>query len=527
MVLKSLNNLMMQTYKQDIKEKSRELLWNHAVRSLTQGRMKSRVLNPDYLDKLWSFVKETFELSGYYDPKDLNDLEYEDWKRFGETTYGVKRPEELKVAFFCGPEPENDVNHLVRLGVRIENMYAFEYDKDCFKTAVDSLHFTYPNLKIFRGNIVDFLSLNEVKFDIIYLDFTKSFISEFRTVFHILESNVISDLGILILNTTYPDKNKENIELLTRFYLYSHVFEYSALHGYDDEHFEEDYDSRFVESCNVNGYDKNAVREMITANFECAYDVFQTRMVFLYSNMIKPIVAALNNRLIRERLFADKNIDSILDDEKRESAFLQSRFAADDVPISYIISYMGQVNDAWRQFFEDEPNKNRSRMRCMRAMERFIVAKYEDNEDVLSPILKEQLDEVNGKLIGGKMGLFCDVPMVHLWLELMLYQFGHSYHQNTEQHRRYSYKAKERRMCIDAFTFDKCRMLYDTLPLIEYLGPETGDVTRQMIVRMAIDAIGKHSLWIMDDLYFGSALIGVNEEKWACNKILPNREEIK
>lgn len=517
----------MQTYKQDIKEKSRELLWNHAVRSLTQGRLNARVLNPDYLDNLWSFVKKTFNDRSGYDSSDLDDMKFEDWKRYGETTYGVKRPEDLKVAFFCGPEPENDVNHLVRLGVRIENMYAFEYDKDCFKVAVDSLHFSYPNLKIFRGKILDFLDLNEVKFDIIYLDFTKSLITEFRTVFQILESNVLADLGILMINTTYPDKDEKNIEFLTQFYLYSRFFEYSALHGYDEEHFEDDFDGRAIESCYAHGYDEDTVREKVTENFECAYDVFQTRMVLLYSNLIKPVVASLNNRLIKERLFADMNIDGILDNEKRDSDFLQSRFEDDAVPISYMIKCMGQVNDAWRQFFEDEPNKKRSRMRCMRATERFIVAKYENNEDVLSEALKEQLDLVDGNLIGGRIGLFCDVPMVHLWLELMLHQFGHTYHQNTAQHKRYCYKAKERKMCIDAFTFDKCRMLYDTLPLVEYLGSETADATSQMIVRMAVDAIDKHSLHILDDLYYGSALIGIGDEKWSYNKMLPNRIEIE
>ena len=105
------------------------------------------------MDNLWNFVKEKFANHPFYDERDLDDNKYEDWKRYGETVYGNRRPEELKVAFFCGPEPENDVNHLIRLGVRIENMYAFEYDKECFNEAVDSLHFTYPNLKIFRGEV--------------------------------------------------------------------------------------------------------------------------------------------------------------------------------------------------------------------------------------------------------------------------------------------------------------------------------------------------------------------------------------
>ena len=208
----------MYTYKQTVKERSRELLWNHSVRSLTQSRLDSRVLNPEYLDRLWDYVKSSFDKSIYYSSVVLDDLVYEDWKKFGETLYGVRRPEELKVAFFCGPEPENDVNHLVRLGVRIENIYAFENDKTSFKVAVDSLHDSFPNLKIFRGNILDFLSLNEVKFDIIYLDFTCSLLTDFKTVFAILDSNVLADLGILIVNTTFPDKTsdaetyKKNIE---------------------------------------------------------------------------------------------------------------------------------------------------------------------------------------------------------------------------------------------------------------------------------------------------------------------------
>ena len=518
----------MYTYKQTVKERSREVLWNHSVRSLTQSRLDSRVLNPEYLDRLWDYVKSSFDKSLYYSSVVLDDLVYEDWKKIGETLYGVRRPEELKVAFFCGPEPENDVNHLVRLGVRIENIYAFENDKTSFKVAVDSLHDSFPNLKIFRGNILDFLSLNEVKFDIIYLDFTRSLLTEFKTVFAILDSNVLADLGILIVNTTFPDKTSDAVEFLTQFYLHSRCFEYCAFHGYDEEHYKEEVDGRFIESCTAYNYDYKDVKALVDANFECAYSVFQTRIILQYANLIKPVVAALNNKILQERLFApDADINGILDDQDRENKFLLARFEDGMPPISYMVEQMGMSNSAWKHFFEEEPNKNRSRIRCMKATERFLVAKYENQEDVLSEALKNQLVEVDSNMIGGRIGMFCDVPMVHLWLEMMLHQFGHSYHQNTSRHKRYSYTAKTRKMCIDAFTFDKCRMFYDTLPLVEYLGSDTADATRQMITRMAVDAIDKHSLWILEELYYGSALIGVNEEKWAKNHDLPNRIEIE
>ena len=40
------------TYKQEIKEKSREIIWNHAVSSLTDYRYKNQILNENYLKKL-------------------------------------------------------------------------------------------------------------------------------------------------------------------------------------------------------------------------------------------------------------------------------------------------------------------------------------------------------------------------------------------------------------------------------------------------------------------------------------------
>lgn len=517
----------METYKQEDKERSRELLWEHAVKSLTQDRATSRVLRENYLDNLWTFVKNRFAESHYLDSRELSDRKFEDWKRFGEQEYGTKKPEELKVAFFCGPEPENDVEHLLDLGVRIENIYAFEYDKRTFQAAVDSLHFTYPSLKIYRGKILDFLSLNEVKFDIVYLDFTGSLMKEFRTVFLLLESNVLSNLGVLIVNTTYPDVTDDNIDFLTKFFYHSRFFEYCALHGYDEEYQKEPIDTRFVESCRAFGYEESAVRDMVEANFECAYSVFQTRIIFIYANLIKPVVSCLNNRLLQERIFAPMaDIDGVMKDQERTSDFLQSHYEDDMAPLSYIFERMSENNAAWKHFFFDEQVPVHTRNWCMQVVERFIVAKYEKNEDVLSDALKAQLDMISHNLIGAWNGLFCDVPMVHLWLEMMLHQFGHSYHQNTENHRRYSYTAKTRKMCLDIFTLDKCRMLYDTLPLVEYLGSDVCDETRQMIERMAMDAIDKHSLRLIDELYFGSALIGIGDAPWSDYKVIPKRVEL-
>ena len=72
------------------------------------------------------------------------------------------------------------------------------------------------------------------------------------------------------------------------------------------------------------GYEESAVRDMVEANFECAYSVFQTRVIFIYANLIKPVVACLNNRLLQERIFAPMaDIDDVMGDQERTSVFLQ------------------------------------------------------------------------------------------------------------------------------------------------------------------------------------------------------------
>ena len=122
---------MVATYKQSVKEKSRRSIWEHAVATLTSKRKEARMLDAVYLTKLAEFVEKK---SGWM----IDPFLWSDYLHFVDLSYGPKSAEELKVAFFCGPEPENDVEVLLSLGVRLENMYAFELGKDEFKQAVSA-----------------------------------------------------------------------------------------------------------------------------------------------------------------------------------------------------------------------------------------------------------------------------------------------------------------------------------------------------------------------------------------------------
>lgn len=530
------------TYKQPVKERSRELIWEHAVETLTSRRDDNRILNKNYMEHLWLYCQQYLE-------EKLDIATFEKWKEFADICYGKKRPDELKVAFFCGNEPENDVKHLLDLGVRIENIYAFEFDKKMFKEAVESLHNTYPWLKIYRGKIEDYADLQNTKFDIVYLDFTGTLIKEYRTVMRLLDMNAFTDMSVLIVNTCYPDPIDENIDFLANFFYNDTFFEMSVIDGEEKER--EDGDTWFyrAEGCDCYGLDDNKIREKVLENFEFAYSAFQTALLIDYANRHKPSFEVFKKKMLSDRLVKSNCLSDIDIFTKTYHDVLLQECAEDGqrLPSSqYIDDRFIDVKDKGTRL---------SRLEAMRVTEVFLESPYKHScfdyseireliknssntndgmpeEKVQEVVFKEILTDEVRQLIDnldqwfhGKYK-FCDMPMEHLWLELLLFQFGHPYHTNVGNHKRYSYKAKERKMCLDIVTLDKCRALYDWMPMLEYFIHDMKDHNRQMITRMCMDAIDKQLLHIVDEVYFGAALVGINEQEWSKNKVLPYRTEI-
>ena len=529
----------MTTYKQPEKDKSRVLLWNHAVESLTSLRDSNRILNTTYMEHLWLYCQQQLN-------EKLDIEAFIQWKQYADICYQTKKPEELKIAFFCGNEPENDVKHLLGLGVRIENIYAFECDSNLFNLAVKSLHNTYPLLKIYKGKIEVFAELQNTKFDIVYLDFTGSLFKEYKVVLKMLDLNALNDMSILVINTTYPDKTEENIEILTNFFYNDTFFESSVLTSNDTE--EENSKVQRAEGCDALGIDIENLRSIIDMNFENAYSAFQTALIIDYANRHKPAYEVFKQDMLSKRLINSKVI------AKKEDFFRNFH----DVLIQE--SFMDGQRLPSNQYLEDEfieklsNGTKRSRLECIKIAEVFLQSPYShslpvwnkieehikhgassdndiddeyidvDFKQVVTPEVNQVISEINNWFYG--QCRFCDVPMAHLWLELLLFHYGHPYHTNIGNHKRYSYTAKKRKMCLDIFTLDKCRTLYDWIPMLEYFIYDMQDNNRQMITRMCIDAIGKQLLHIVDEIFEGSALVGINEFEWSINKELPNREEI-
>lgn len=534
---------MITTYKQEVKDKSRTIIWQHAVESLTKKRDEARVLNKGYLYKLSNFVEKK---SG----RIIDPLELCNYHRFLDITYGQRSPEELKVAFFCGPEPENDVDVLLSLGVRLENMYAFEQGKDEFKLAVEALRGKYPQLKIYHGNIEDFAIMHNTVFDIVYLDFTSSLLSCYKTICCVLDNNMLAPLGVLAVNTTYMDKTDDNIDFLASYFFYDVFYEGCIYHGPDADEEKKDF-PKFgrMEGSSCMGWESpDDLKSYIEENFELAYSAFQTDFINGYANITKPAYAVMSKVITQRRLLKVGKIRELLSYDK---AYNQMDFDYfNDGQNLFSLKFRMSPNEDLKCYFATPDNgRLLSRMNSLKIWEMLTNSHYIRTYDLdggkeiegkeepeyekldipsfLAEPLENSIGIIDEALKPGNLRVyFCDVPMVHLWYEMIINSLGYPYHTNVKNHLRHSYTAKTRKMCVDVFTFDQCRGFYDWLPMIEYQSDYVKDFDKQMIVRMSIDAIAKHSVGIIEQQYYGSAIAGLGDAEWVKFYDFRVREEL-
>ncbi|BCO13735.1 hypothetical protein RIMD111065_20910 [Aeromonas hydrophila] len=565
----------MSNYKQEVKEKSRNKIWSQAITKLTTKRALNRVLKSDYIINLWNHSFNDILSGTPYEKRYLDS-----WCDFAESSYQDKIAGNLKIAYFCGPEPENDLDIMLRHGVKVENVWAIESNKKIYNSALHSAREKYPTLKVFHGTISEMMKVTPMKFDIIYLDFTGPLFSRssppLLTINAVFEHQSLSDLGVLIINSTLPDKNPENIKFLSKYFKHQPHIEESIYTG--------DISSEgYYESADCNGYSEQEDFEiLIEKNFECAYSAFSTHYPSMFAGYIQPIHRISNNATLKN-IFMGKD-DVIIESINKMSRIDDSEMHHEDIPLTYSsypiddspsldeeieplelnfdlgleldldvyldpdVDYSGselyqehenfpiwhfiksleesetRIENYWFQQFTTK-SPTYSYYNAVQFYDLLRNASY-NYQNTLSTDLSNSIEKITNALpdkIGGK---FCDVPMSHLWIELALNQLGSPYHMNSDAHWRAMYTAKERTMYLDLFVFDRCRALYDWIPMMNLYGEDFKNIERQIIIRSCIDAITKQNHYSAYYSYYGANLIGEYEKPWAKFSELKGRDEI-
>jgi hypothetical protein len=72
------------------------------------------------------------------------------------------------VCYLCGPEPLNDFDVLVNLGIHPHNIWAFESEPRYYQAALAAVRTSrFPHLKVTKGKIEQFFENIPKTFDII------------------------------------------------------------------------------------------------------------------------------------------------------------------------------------------------------------------------------------------------------------------------------------------------------------------------------------------------------------------------
>ena len=76
----------LESLKKELKDLTRQLVWGNAVDSLTINREMSRVLNKEYVERLWEYVfNDNLIKLGIISKSDFSYLR--DWILFSDITY--------------------------------------------------------------------------------------------------------------------------------------------------------------------------------------------------------------------------------------------------------------------------------------------------------------------------------------------------------------------------------------------------------------------------------------------------------
>ena len=449
-------------YKQPVKGDSRSALWEHAVHSLTAKRETSRILTKSYLQTVWRYawndvLAKVIDLT----PHGAAINQYFDaWLDYSQTTYGTKTASDLRVAYFAGPEPENDLAELISLGIRIENVWAFEADPGNYQQALTTARARFPFLKIFPGSIADFFRTNHLTFDIVYLDFTGSLISRSLATLGPLhaafDEQALSDLSVLIVNTCEPDPTPDVCEFLAAYFYFQPMVKCTA-YG-KDPHQEVGGDvAWFSEPATAHGYDLADLARIASSNLTQVYSAFATSYPLYYSSFLSPTLRFLRNSALRRQLFTGNKVAhteafdrmsdvsalaDLLDPPPGDSPV--PRISGDRLFNSDSFSFWnfvdalqhhaGEIGKYWHAEYS-KARDGASVLDAARFREslRETLAGY---DGLLAANIKNEIRRVNAAIPDARGGLFCDVPMAHLWLELALNQLGAPYHASIRNHRR-------------------------------------------------------------------------------------------
>ncbi|WP_156350281.1 hypothetical protein [Sphingomonas sp. Leaf20] len=513
----------------------------------------------DYPSRIKAAFAESDDAIRVATAPSCEDSDISSWQTFRQEAVGTRSPADLTVAYLAGPEPSNDLLALLELGLRPENIWAFEVDTDTIATGLDDLRsLGLRGVKFVPVSIGDYFVGTPRRFDIIYLDAcgplpskeqktTKLLVDIFRT-------SSLSPLGVLVTNFAEPDVSKshtlETYSSLVAAYLFPKGFvesdgdmiEGPPVYGYSPYDHEPGSEPKGngVEDDDAN-WDQGSPSfpEEVRTNFGANYGSFITRQIMDIAEIVAPTTRLVDGGLYkvlfdenltkaaaRGRRFAKFNDDAFREDESGAWQPTDVDMDGDAISDSSMFSLIWTL--AWLGFYPTDVNFRAPSSRVKefaRAWKNQLLGSspsklpaedliacfyaWRHDEALWTPAMKAMKDFPYDQM----MPFLCDWPTHEIGFYPAFAQLAYPAHPNIRETTRFSYIAegKTTRMFLDVIPFDECRYVYDWLSATDLVTEDWFDLSAQLTFRFALDAIVKERRWFGDDFLYGCHVVGESD----------------
>ncbi|GAA4227471.1 hypothetical protein GGQ68_004353 [Sagittula marina] len=507
---------------------ARRQMIESAISTLTEGRTNATLCRRSYVRE----VRDRLVDRGGYDAEaggQLTDETINRWEAFYDSVSQVRDAKSLKVAYLCGPNPENDLREFCAAGILPENIWAFESDVKVYtKAVISALSSEFPFVKIVKSGIDTFIDASPVRFYIIYLDFCGPLPSRnakqktLLAISRVLARHALNSPGALITNVSLPTESGDArgralIAKLVACYLYP-------------KDFIESEEGTTPEGPIAQGYDFSEWLNIVESELDEYYGQFITRLLMDHAGFISPY-----NRFPKQSSVFSNFFKKMTGDESKALVAAAFHFSeseefgggdvivdAGEYPILWTFAALNKKINAqdcnYPQWVNLDPEFAKfadqflSQLRTDGDKEALINNTCELTFSMLAEqnggaFLAPNLAEMVNSHRFQDYYLFCDLVLSHQIVELLFRQVAIPYHVNVETTRRWRYQAKETPMFMDMTILDECRYIYDWMPTADMISAGFSNIERQLAYRFALDGVSKHRRWYNSEYFSGTAVI--------------------
>lgn len=501
--------LLALSYRQPAKNEARYQALSHAVCMLTSRRGASACVDCAYVNDLkHHFILDEPDGLQAKEAARITSHGMAEWVALWESCVGSRKASDLKVCYLAGPEPSNDLNELISLGVLPSNIWAFESERRTFLSALDDLSDgPFSSLHLIKMKAESFFASIPVSFDIIYLDSCASLISgshALRLVADLFRYQRLQSPGFLITNFCEPDFSdglvrSQFASLITQRKIVSEIA--SAV--------------SFETACAnaFNSYD--LYRKDVMANLRVGYSDLITMLVVSVATTVAPSLRAANSEI--------KRVYGLPADVSNETASLNNYLC----------------------------KRRHESLLCLLSVDRWLPANIADGARDLRQLLLKELAGAQQQSVGvldslerlwaikssevlpngatceclrGLTGCFAfhDKPSSELGVDLAFCQLTHPMFPSVQSIKRFEYVAKTKKMYLDVIPFDSCRYIFDLIPLPPQIKDAFEDREWQYLFRFALDGLVKQRLDYSTDYFYSGSVIADSVPGFE-KKVFPDR----